>query len=168
MKRKNWGFIVVISLISIYLILFAIGNFYIGSHGGVYIFESISESHKISELDCLGKVVTIYDSPDKDEGIEDLDYTAFYGAKFRSYELNFEIFAYEFSSDDDAQRYFENASGKSGGINPRYSSSGGFFSRNIIAIYDNKAYLIRTSLIDELKLSHELSEIFSIKIDWIK
>lgn len=165
MKRKNWGFIVVISLISIYLILFAIGNFYVGSYGGVYIFESIEECHKISELDYSGKVVTIYDSPDKDECIEDLRYTAFYGAKFRSYELNFEIFAYEFSSENEAREYYMNVAGMSPSANPCFLSSGGLFSSKILVINSKNAYTVYTSFLGDIALSDVLEDVFSIKIE---
>lgn len=168
MKQTKWFFIIIISLVLIYFILSTVASFYVNSHNGAYMFESIEECQKIYDLDYANTVITTYDTTDDDNSIKDLSYTSFFGANFKSDEISFEIFAYEFLGEEDAQLYYQNVSGKSGGINPRYSSSGGFFNRKIVVVYDNKAYLIRTSLLDELELSHALSEVFSIRVDWIK
>ena len=128
-----------------------------------YIFSDISECEQILEQKHDDAEITVYDTPD-DKYIKDLEYVNFFACDYSSSELEFEIYAYEFSSKEDAMQYFTNVTGKSNQPERSFSSSKGMFSFKVEAVDGNKVYRAVSPFYDDNDLLSFLKEIFSVEI----
>lgn len=129
-----------------------------------YMFEDISECDNIEVLKSEDVVITVYDAPDSDKNLGDLEYDEFYGAEYESAELDFKIFAYEFSNSDVAKEYYKNETGMETELNTVFLASGGMAKYSIIVVDSNRAYCAYTTQKDSEDLQLFLGEIFSKKI----
>ena len=129
-----------------------------------YIFESIEECEKIETLNFTEQKITKYENPDKDKKLKSLQYEAFYGAKYESKEVNFEIFAYEFATEEDAEAYYKKAAGEKTADKSAYSASGGMFIADFEVKYYNKVYRVKTTSNDLFEIKDALGTIFSIQV----
>lgn len=130
-----------------------------------YIFSDISECDNIEAFKTEDAIVTIYDTPDLDDSIDDLEYDDFYAAKYESAELDFEIFAYEFADSDFSKTYFEINTGIKTDLDTHFLASGGIAKYTVIVIDGCNAYCANTTqkYSEDLKLF--LGEIFSKKLE---
>ncbi|MBO5879276.1 MAG: hypothetical protein J6Q68_01825 [Clostridia bacterium] len=129
-----------------------------------YIFENIEECEKIETLNFTEQKITKYENPEKDKNLKSLQYEAFYGAKYESQELTFEIFAYEFATEEDAAAYFKNSSARKATDKSTFAGSRHAFSADFQVIYYNRVYSVRTTNKHMQAAKDALGTIFSIKI----
>ena len=131
-----------------------------------HIFRDISECDNFEDSEQGNVIVTKYDTPIKDKNIKELSYEAFFAAEYSSPELSFEIFAYEFSSDNDAKRYFCNVTGKNADLDTNFSESGGLISRTLVVIDNTKAYVVHTNTFQMEALKELLEQKFSQRLEF--
>ena len=130
----------------------------------VHIFSNIQECQSIEKVQDKSAVVTRYDSPIRDEYLKDLQFEDFYGCKYDSNDLKFELFAYAFPSNDVAMSYFENVTGKTNDPNPTFSSSSGMVSYIRVVVNENMAYTVNCKKEYEEKVIEFLNGCFSVDI----
>ena len=133
------------------------------------MFSDLSECSAIEAENAEGVEITVYDSPDKDKYIKDLAYTNFYACTYSSAELQFHLFAYEFSDQATAQAYFANATGQDATRTPFYLDWRGLTTYERIVINNNLAYTVRAKASDRDAVIEIINRIFSeeiINVDW--
>ena len=130
-----------------------------------YIFSDISECDNIEVFKTEDAIVTIYDTPDLDDSIDDLEYDDFYAAKYESAELDFVIFAYEFADSDFAKGYFKKQTGIKTDLDVHFLASGGMFKYRVIAIDGCRAYCANTTQKNSKALILFLEDVFSKKLE---
>ena len=94
--------------------------------------------------------------------------------KFRSSDLKYEIFAYEFVDSDSALKYFIQATGRNDykkefplsadQENKRYSTSRGMFSYSLVVVYRNMAYLVNAPVEYANAVEKLLEDTFSYRV----
>ena len=129
-----------------------------------YIFKNIEECEKIETLNFTEQKITKYENPDKDKKLKSLQYEAFYGAKYESKEVDFEIFAYEFATEEDAEAYYKNAAGKEPTDKSTFAWSRHAYSADFEVIYYNRVYRVRTTNKHMEAAKDALGTIFSIQV----
>lgn len=139
-----------------------------------YIFQSINECEQLIPTDQTDLIIEQYTSPEKDKNVKDLSFKSFFGMKFHSNELEYEIFAYEFADSDSALKYYINVTGQSSyekelplsdsNANKRLSSSKGMTSYRLVAVYQNKAYVIVAPNQYEDAINKMLATVFSFQL----
>lgn len=151
-SKKNlpilFGLIVVLILIAgfvIYMLNYSSPNEY-------FIFQNINECEHLIPADQTDLTIERYASPEKDKNLKELSYESFFGMKFHSNELEYEIFAYEFVDSNSALKYYINVTGQNSykkelplsqdDDNRRLSGSKGMFFYRLVVVYQNKAYLV--------------------------
>ena len=92
-----------ISIMAIYLAWYGM-NF----NTNFTIFADISECEAIDANLPEDATIEVYDTPFKDQDINDLPYAAFYGRKIKCSKFSFEIFAYEFADKESRHQYLKN------------------------------------------------------------
>ena len=140
----------------------------------IFIFQTIDECEQLIPADQTDAEIERYDSPEKDKNLKDLSYDAFFGMNFESDELQYEIFAYEFVDSDSALKYFINVTGKSiyekdlplsdDDENKQFLASMGAFNYELIAVYQNRAYVISAPKRFRQDINELLANTFSYKI----
>lgn len=134
----------------------------------IYIFTELSECYALEDKQSEEIQITVYDSPEKDKDLRNLVYTECYACNYSSSELQFDLFAYEFPTQETAKKYFKNATGKDTTEIFNYSGSKGLSSFRLIVIKDNLAYSIHTRASDEEKATSVINQLFSEKIIEVK
>jgi hypothetical protein len=129
-----------------------------------YIFANISECKGLEELNFNNSELTVFASSDEDELLRSLPYQKFYGARYVSDELNFEIFAYEFDSPAVAKAYFNRAIGENYDADVNYIAAGGAIKYELSVLYYEKAYHVNGYVKESELLEETLSEIFSKRV----
>ncbi len=132
-----------------------------GQNSNFYIFDDISECENLEKTEYSEINVKKYTDPQEDKYLENLEYEAFYAAEFKSSELEFEIFAYEFDDPDTAKKYFENVTGKSRAYDTDFSSEKGMTQYRLVVIDFEKAYIVYTSRSSYNELNQALGSVFS-------
>ena len=130
-----------------------------------YIFNTIEECEIIESEKSENAIITIYDSPKTDKNLKDLAYNQLYAVKYDSDELDFEIFAYEFSTSDSAKKYFENNTGIETELNTHYLASGGITKYKVVVIDGCNAYYATTAQKDYEEMMLYFEKVFSKQID---
>ena len=138
-----------------------------------YIFQNIEECENLISTDVDIECFSEYDLPSNDKDLDDLSYNKFWGGKFKSDSLKYEIFAYEFEDNDSALQYYANVSGGGKNIDLSYQekhnglflASSGMTSYELVVISQNRAYklIAPNRYIDEV--SELLCKTFSQKIE---
>ena len=131
----------------------------------VYIFCNIEECNNIESHKSENAVLDVYHSPDEDKYSYGLSYNAFYGCNYVSDDYSFEIFAYTFSSMDEANKYFKNATGKDNPLVSNFLSTvGSFDDYRRVVVSANNAYLVRTKASDAEAVCNFLNSAFTQEI----
>ena len=157
MKNKK----IYTAIVSIALIVFLLLGFAscpIGKQD-FYIFADISECENIKEHVPDKTKLEIYDTPEKDPAIRNIEYKSFYAAKYSSLKMDFEIFAYEFKNSEDLDEYCKNRD--------KYFKMHGMRTQGIFYTYicvgdENKIYSLYTKTFDEKEVMEVLKECFSL------
>lgn len=130
----------------------------------VYIFENIEECQNINAYKSDNAVIELYDSPDGDKYLKDLQYNDFFACKYSSESFDFEIFAYEFLDSDTSKEYFKNVTGNSSEDSSSFSSVKGMLYYRRIVIDENKAYTIFSAPNDSDTVEEYIATVFSVKL----
>ena len=133
----------------------------------LFIFQDIAECERLIPDDQSKFNMERYDSPTRDKKLKDLQYNEFFGMKFQSDTLKYEIFAYEFIDAESALKYFNNVTGKNMKMpdeNKNFTSSQGMSSCELIVTYQNRAYCIFSSAQYAEDLDQLLASTFSQKL----
>lgn len=121
-----------------------------------YIFTDIEECSNIELYKHADATIEYYSTPEKDRKLKDLPYHSFFGVNYKSDELSFELFAYEFQNEAATRKYFKNHTGKDTDYNSNFCSSWGSTSFEIVIYHGTCAYVAYT----KPKQRHELREFF--------
>ena len=90
-----------------------------------FMFESLDELQALYQLEYTNSEVIKHNSAEDDEHIEDLEYSDCFIAEYKSNEVTFKIYAYEFKNAADSKAYFKNVTGKKNPKDADFSSSVG-------------------------------------------
>lgn len=131
----------------------------------VYIYADISECSNLQKVDDNATLV-LHENSNEDKARKDLDYTDFFGCNYTASNLKFCIFAYTFKTEEDAQAYYYNVTGKHLMKNTSYSMNTGLFSGplTLIVVDGNRAYRIETLGKYYKEMTVCLKECFSIDV----
>lgn len=130
-----------------------------------YIFSNISECNNFEINKDEDAKITYYTTPEKDSNLKDLEYDSFFGAKYLSLDIEFEIFAYEFKDSNSAKKYFNNVTGKnSEELDTNFSASMGMTSYRLVIIDFKKAYIVQGPSSNAEAIQDFLKENFTVKI----
>lgn len=139
-----------------------------------FIFQTINECEQLIPADQNDLIIERYASPEKDKNLKELSYESFFGMKFYSNELEYEIFAYEFVDSDSTLEYYINVTGQKSyekelplsdnEENKRLSSSKGMSAYRLIAVYQHKAYVIVAPKQYEGAINKLLATTFSCRL----
>ena len=130
-------------------------------YADVCIFEDIGECENLENSADPGTSVERYEGSEKDARSEGLSYSDYYGAMYSSPELRFEIFAYQFSSEEDAEKYYMNATGRACEDGTDYFVSSGFPHYSIVVLDGRKAYFAECFALNAPKMHEFLAASFS-------
>lgn len=127
----------------------------------VHIFSSIEECQGLKDDDSE---VKIYEDTNDDKNLKNLEFQEFFGCKYSSDDLSFELFAYVFSNPETAMRYFVNKTGRTNNTNPTFLSSGGMSYYSRIVVSENKAYVVYCKNSDSEEVIKFINSRFSVDI----
>lgn len=130
----------------------------------VYMFADLEECHAIAADESIQACLTIYESPEKDKHIKELEYVDFFACYYASDDLEFELFAYQFAEADAASVYFSNVVGRKSTYGTDFLKSAGMFSYHGIVISDNMAYAVYSKPSSESNLNELLGDWFTQKV----
>ena len=167
MFSKKMPLIIVLIIIASLLVVFVIYEFNDDTPPEFFIFENISECEQLLPTDVSDSTVEKYITPDKDKKIKELSYKEFWGMKFTSSDLEYEIFAYEFADSDSALKYYTNVTGRSDDLpykDKRAHATKGMFNYDIIVVYQNKAYSLSAPLRCADSIDELLANAFSYRL----
>ena len=91
-----------------------------------------------------------------------------YACNYSSSELQFDLFAYEFPTQETAKKYFKNATGIESTKTTNFLGSSGSSRYQLTVIKDNLAYTFHTRASDEEKATSVINQLFSEKIIEVK
>lgn len=134
----------------------------------IYIFTELSECYALEDKQSEEIQITVYDSPEKDKDLRNLAYIDFYACNYSSSELQFDLFAYEFPTQETAKKYFKNATGIESTKTTNFLGSSGLSRYQLTVIKDNLAYTFHTRASDEEKATSVINQLFSEKIIEVK
>lgn len=136
-----------------------------------YIFQNIIECENLIPSNQIDVNIELYDSPNSDKYIKDLQYEKFFGMNYKSNDVKYEIYAYEFEDKNSALEYYINVTGKTGykkelpldedDENKLFGASKGMHVYRMIVVCQNKAYIIISPPQYENKISELLKNTFS-------
>lgn len=130
----------------------------------VHMFSDLSECYTIESLGKVNEQIIVYDSPYEDKYIGKLEYNEFYACSYLCDELQFDLFAYEFSDHITAKKYFEAVTGKEDIRATTFSDVKGLRSYRRIVIDDNYAYAVYTTVSQADVVTDLLNQMFSRKV----
>ena len=156
--------IIVLSMCVFCAILFFVYHFTRIPQINVCIFSDIRECEEIKNFDFLDEEITEYETPNGDKFLRDLSYSHFFAAEYKSRELTFEIFAYEFETPDEAVKYFQKITGKKDNIPTNFSGMSSWGTYRLVVIDAQRAYCVYTTPGQAEVLTQNLKEIFSVNV----
>ena len=129
------------------------------------VFDAIEECRNIYNLNYTNPKITEYDNPSGDKYIKNFEYVEFFGAKYTAEEIEFELYAYRFVSNEIAAEYFHNPSGDFEIYDETAAGSWGALGRGYIVVrsYD-KAYIIYSNIVHKNEIYQVMREIFSLQL----
>ena len=130
-----------------------------------YIFSNIDECYNISNLAYAEAQIIRYEDTSDDKYLKNLTYKEFYAGTYKSKELNFEIFAYEFYDSESAKSYFKNVTGVNTEFDATFLGSKGMIYYSLVVIDGNCAYFVLAPRNQSEILNKSLGDIFSKKIN---
>lgn len=128
-----------------------------------YIFSNINECELMENNIDTGNIHKL-NAREEDVATKKLKSNDFYAAEFIFDDWDFKIFAYEFTSSQEAQEYFKNNTGKAG-ENSTFSATKGMKQYRIIAINNKNAYKVVTAKENSKKVDDWLSQNFTLKYE---
>ena len=167
MIYRKYKFLI-IQFIAVLLLLSMCSCVFIGLIGlKFYMFNDIDECKKIEENASEDAVVEILDASD-DKCLKGIEYETFYGYSYKSKAFDFKLFAYEFSNNEKAQKYYKNVTGRTEERDAYFFDSSGLTQFRRIVVDNNKVYAVYSSPGEYPKANEYLSQVFSKVLfeDW--
>ncbi|MBQ8416621.1 MAG: hypothetical protein IJX13_06980, partial [Clostridia bacterium] len=140
----------------------------------MFMFQDLDECKQLKKYEQISAEIEEYILPDGDESCDGLGYESFWGMKYRSANLSYEIFAYEFNSKNDALKYYMDATGddkyadrlpvENSDKNIHGTKTFGNAKYQVTVIEGNKAYKLVSSNVIIDKIDEMLSVVFSVKV----
>lgn len=172
--KKRLPIFICLAVFLIVFVGFIVYTLNYSSPNEYFIFQDINECEQLIPTNQSDLMIERYDTPDKDKNLRELSYNYFWGMKFESDELKYEIFAYEFFDSSSALKYYVNVTGQKSyekklplnndSENKLLSSSKGISNYRIVVVYQNRAYLINASSQYEDEINNLLANTFSYKL----
>jgi len=138
------------------------------------MFQNLDECKQLMTYEQTPSDIYVHATPTEDPYSNNLQCKSFWGMDYYSENMNYEIFAYEFLTKDDALRYYINATGETDRANkiPLEESDKnivwlrtfGENSYHIIAIKENKAYRLQSFGLLTVTIEEMLATVFSIDL----
>ena len=128
-----------------------------------YMFQNLEECKQLKSYEQIPAQIVEYLDPTIDKNYNDLNYKFFWGMKYQSENLEYEIFAYEFTSKDYALKYYVNVTEDD---TSDYITWIEIFSDNqyeFVVIENDKVYVIKSSSLYIDSINKMLSDTFSVK-----
>ena len=142
--------------------------------GEYYIFEDIEACESLISAEKTSAAFERYETPKNDKKVKDLHYLEFFGGKYKSDELKYEIFAYEFEDSDSALRYYVNETRNTVYLkklpldkedeNYLLSATSGSFRFDMIVVSGSRAYRLSAPSKYIAEIHELLSCVFSEKL----
>jgi len=139
----------------------------------MFMFQNLDECKQLKTYEQNTIEIVEYLAPSADESYNGLEYESFWGMKYRSENLDFEMFAYEFTCKDNALKYYTNVTGSDKYVEklPAEDSDknilgSNFYGENnyqIVVMEGNKAYQLLSYNPSAYAIDQMLSEVFSRK-----
>lgn len=138
-----------------------------------YIFQNFEECKQLMTYEQIPSTIVEYEDAKTDEKLWNLKYKTFWGMRYQSSELEYEIFAYEFADKDDTLKYFNNASGSlfqdplpiaENDPNMNVKKIVGEDTYQVIVTAGTKAYRLICSRLLMDQIEEMLSIVFSVKV----
>lgn len=140
----------------------------------MFIFQNLDECKQLKSYEQADAEIVEYLDPNLDESYKGLEYRSFWGMKYQSANLEYEIYAYEFTSKDNALKYYidvtdddkyaERLPVEDSDRNALGSKTDGEDLYQITVIEGNKAYRLLSSNLQIDAIDEMLSKVFSVKI----
>ena len=130
----------------------------------VYIFDDITECQNIITNKSDDVDIEVYETPNSDKYLKDLEYEDFFACKYVCDDFEFEIFAYEFVDSDTNKQYFENVTDRTSERYSDFLSWGGISNYSSVVINGNNAYIIHSSTSNKNKVTKFIATVFSVKL----
>ncbi len=131
----------------------------------IYVFADTDECVGFESLVGENGEVVRYD-PSNDEHLGELGYSDFYAASLTASEWSFEIFAYQFKSEEHAKIYFERVTGKGSDASSNFSYVLGLNGYRLAVVDGCNAYIVKSPASSREDVDALLSRIFSKKLDF--
>ena len=138
------------------------------------IFQDLEECKLLKQYEQTPAEIYEYTTPNADGNYKGLEYKSFWGMKYRSSFLEYEIFAYEFTSKDNALKYYVEVTGNDRHLeklpvedsdkNHLGEKSFGKDKYQIVVVKGNYAYTLSSSNSFINEIEKMISEVFSVKI----
>ena len=125
------------------------------------IFADIAECEQIVSNKPDDAQIEVYETAEKDKYLRNLEHEAFFGAKYASSEMRFQLFAYDFADSETARAYFEAVTGKDGALITDVLAESGLFSSDLIVRVDDKVYRVKMPSRYTRRVTDYLNEIFT-------
>ena len=133
----------------------------------VYMFQEIEECENLIHYEQIDSTITRYHDANIDPNIKGFEYKSFFGMYYQSDNMEFEIFAYEFTNKENAFTYYAIVNEDeyiSLEKEATFTKVHGQNNYEIIVARSNKVYKLTTSNLMIDQIDKMLSTVFSIKI----
>jgi len=140
----------------------------------MFIFENLDECKQLKTYEQISSEIDEYLDPNVDENLKGLNYISFWGMDYKSSNIEYRIFAYEFADKESTLRYYVGVTGEEKRLDKIPLNS---FDKNILwqkkigdskyqiaVIEGNKAYVLISSNLIIDKIDKMLSTVFSVKV----
>lgn len=131
-----------------------------------YIFADIDECNNIVLQKSDDAVVEVYDSPDKDRYLKDLEYDSSYACEYKSDDMKFELFAYDFVDEESAQEYYERCAQRDSVGDKDFLMTTGLANHTVRVLYDDCAYTVYTRSGYANQVDKYLSNLFTVDVTY--
>ena len=132
--------------------------------GEIYIFSNMEECDELA-TGIYNDDFIVYADPSADKNLGSLSYADFFAGKCNCEQCTYEIFAYAFLDEVQAQTYYQKAAGKSGDtLNPNFSLVSGIYSTTLTALKGSMVYTVKMPVRDAQYVLQHLASTFSVKI----
>jgi hypothetical protein len=132
------------------------------------MFQDLDECKELMHYEQLPAEIKEYTDPQIDKNFKNFEYERFWGMSYHSENLDYEIYAYEFTNAEAVLKYCRQVSKNN---NTHIDESGTLYLTQlgggeyiIFVVKDNMAYKLVAYNTPNFKINNMLSKVFSIKV----
>ncbi|MBQ4115882.1 MAG: hypothetical protein IJD37_00750, partial [Clostridia bacterium] len=132
----------------------------------MYVFKDLNECKSLMSYEKIPSEIIEYHTPEIDANYHSMEYNDFWGMRYKSNDIGYEIFAYDFASKDDALRYYIKSTGEAqlADKNSHGVKHIGQGEYQVIVIEGTKVYRLISSNMLVDKIDKMLAVVFSGRI----